>query len=57
MRNLLGITILYWTYDYKVKQCSKRETFVNQFVYRDEGRPELAELVANERKRKAELPD
>ena len=30
---------------------------INQFVYRDEGRPELAELVANERKRKAELPD
>ena len=35
----------------------KGKIFVNQFVYRDEGRPELAELVANERKRKAELPD
>ena len=35
----------------------KGKSFFKQFIYRDEGRPELAELVANERKRKAELPD
>ena len=41
----------------KSNSVPKGKIFVNQFVYRDEGRPELAELVANERKRKAELPD
>ena len=36
----------------------KRKIFLNQFIRRDEGHPELADLVANERKRRAaELSD
>ena len=37
---------------------SKRKIFVHQFICRDEGHPELADLVANERERRAaELSD
>ena len=32
---------------------SKRKTFVDQFICRDGGLPELANLVSNERKRRA----
>ena len=36
----------------------KRKIFLNQLVRRDEGQPELADLVASERERRAaELPD
>ena len=31
----------------------KRKIFVNQCVSRDEGHPELADLVANEKERRA----
>ena len=37
---------------------SKRKIFFDQFICRDEGHHELADLVANERERRAaEIPD